>query len=308
MRRVLAVVALLVIGLSTAHAAMQAKPVEWKVGKDTFSGYLVYDDTNGIKRPGVVMVPDWKGVSDSAIEKAKHVAGDDYVVLDMTHLPGDFVVEHFPTIHERCMALGIDMRRQPIPVVPAAHYSCGGVAVDVRGRSSVRNLYAIGEVGMTGLHGACRLASNSLLEAMVYAAHAADDVRTAEAARPANVAPWYPGEAGSSDEAVVVTHNWDEIRRLMWNYVGIVRSDRRLERAARRIELIRDEIRDYYWNVAISGDLVELRNIALVAHLIIECARRRPESRGLHFNIDHPNHDPRLARDTIVVRGDGPVV
>ena len=243
-----------------------------------------------------------------AIDSELKRTGDDHVVLDMTHLPGDFLIERFPNIHQRCMELGIDMRREPIPVVPAAHYCCGGVAVDARGRSSVRNLYAIGEVSMTGLHGACRLASNSLLEAMVFGARAADDVRHAEVTRPAHVAPWYAGEAGSSDEVVVVSHNWDEIRRLMWNYVGIVRSDRRLERAARRIELIRDEIRDYYWNVAITGDLVELRNIALVAHLIIECARRRPESRGLHFNIDHPNHDPRLARDTIVVRGDGPVV
>ena len=139
--------------------------------------------------------------------------------------------------------------------MPAAHYSCGGVVVDERGRSSVRNLYAIGEVSMTGLHGACRLASNSLLEAMVFAARAADDVRDASSDRPAHVAPWYAGEAGSSDEAVVVSHNWDEIRRLMWNYVGIVRTDRRLERAARRIELIRAEIRDYYWNVAVNGDL-----------------------------------------------------
>ncbi len=249
-----------------------------------------------------------RDIVSRAIDAELKRTGDDYVVLDMTHLPGDFVVEHFPTIHERCMALGIDMRRQPIPVVPAAHYSCGGVAVDVRGRSSVRNLYAIGEVGMTGLHGACRLASNSLLEAMVYAARAADDVRSAEAARPANVAPWYPGEAGSSDEAVVVTHNWDEIRRLMWNYVGIVRTDRRLERAARRIELIRSEIRDYYWNVTISADLLELRNIALCADLIIESARRRPESRGLHYNLDHPDRDARYAHDTILARGDGVVV
>ena len=249
-----------------------------------------------------------RDIVSRAIDAELKRTGDDHVVLDMTHLPGEFLVGHFPNIHKRCLELGIDMRTQPIPVVPAAHYSCGGVAVDARGRSTVRNLYAIGEVSMTGLHGACRLASNSLLEAMVFAARAAEDVRHAEVARPAQVAPWYAGEAGSSDEAVVVTHNWDEIRRLMWNYVGIVRSDRRLERAARRIELIREEIRDYYWNVAITGDLVELRNIALVAHLIIECARRRPESRGLHFNIDHPNHDPRLARDTIVVRGDGPVV
>jgi L-aspartate oxidase len=249
-----------------------------------------------------------RDIVSRAIDAEMKRTGDDHVVLDMTHLSGDFLVEHFPMIHKRCMELGIDMRTQPIPVVPAAHYCGGGVVVDENGRSTVKNLYAIGEVAMTGLHGACRLASNSLLEAMVFAARAADDVRGVKSVRPAQVAPWYAGEAGSSDEAVVVSHNWDEIRRLMWNYVGIVRTDRRLERAARRIELIRSEIRDYYWNVTINGDLVELRNIALLADLIIECARRRPESRGLHFNLDHPEHDPRLAHDTVIARGDGPVV
>jgi L-aspartate oxidase len=243
-----------------------------------------------------------------AIDNELKRTGDDFVSLDMTHLPADFLVERFPNIHQRCMELGIDMRRMPIPVVPAAHYCCGGVAVDMNGRSSVRNLYAIGEVSMTGLHGACRLASNSLLEAMVYAARAADDIKSAGSDRPSHVAPWYAGEATSSDEAVVVSHNWDEIRRLMWNYVGIVRTDRRLERAAQRIELIRSEIRDYYWNVRVNGDLLELRNIALVADLIVESARRRSESRGLHYTLDHPDHDPRLARDTILARGDGPVV
>jgi L-aspartate oxidase len=243
-----------------------------------------------------------------AIDAELKRSGDDCVSLDMTHLPGPFLVERFPNIHQRCMELGIDMRITPIPVVPAAHYCCGGVVVDMRGRSSVRNLYSIGEVSMTGLHGACRLASNSLLEAMVYAARAADDVKGAGSDRPSHVAPWYAGEATSSDEAVVVTHNWDEIRRLMWNYVGIVRTDRRLERAAQRIELIRSEIRDYYWNVRVNGDLVELRNIALVADLIVESARRRSESRGLHYTLDHPDHDPRLAHDTVLARGDGPVV
>ena len=243
-----------------------------------------------------------------AIDAELKRSGDDYAVLDMTHLPPDFLVERFPTIHARCLELGIDMRTMPIPVVPAAHYSCGGVVVDGHGRSSVKNLYAIGEVSMTGLHGACRLASNSLLEAMVYAARAADDIRGAASTRPAQVGPWYAGDAGSSDEAVVVSQNWDEIRRLMWNYVGIVRTDRRLERAARRIELIQSEIREYYWNVTVNGDLIELRNIALVADLIIESARRRAESRGLHYNLDHPDHDPRLAHDTVLARGDGPGV
>jgi L-aspartate oxidase len=241
-----------------------------------------------------------------AIDAELKRTGDDSVVLDMTHLPPDFLVERFPTIHKRCMELGIDMRTTPIPVVPAAHYSCGGVMVDKRGRTSVRNLYAIGEAAMTGLHGACRLASNSLLEALVYAARAADDVRDVTVDRPQRVAPWYPGDASSGEEAVLVSHAWDEIRRLMWNYVGIVRTDKRLERASRRIDLIREEIRDYYWNVLVNGDLLELRNIALVADLIIQSARRRPESRGLHYTLDHLEHDPRLARDTVLARGDGP--
>jgi L-aspartate oxidase len=267
-------------------------------------------------RDGTAFMPRYHEMKDlaprdvvsRAIDAEMKRTGDDHVGLDMTHLAGDFVVARFPNIHRRCLELGIDMRQQPIPVVPAAHYSCGGVLVDEHGRSSVKNLYAIGEVAMTGLHGACRLASNSLLEAMVFGARAADDVRGVRSERPAQVAPWYSGDAASPDDAVVVSHNWDEIRRLMWNYVGIVRTDRRLERAARRIELIRSEIRDYYWNVTITGDLVELRNIALVADLIIESARRRPESRGLHYTLDHPDHDPRLARDTVIARGDGPVV
>jgi len=227
-------------------------------------------------------------------------------VLDMTHLPGDFLVERFPNIHKRCMELGIDMRTQPIPVVPAAHYSCGGVAVDARGRSTVRNLYAIGEVSMTGLHGACRLASNSLLEAMVFAERASHAVREAESVRPPGVASWASGAATDSDDAIVVTQNWDEIRRLMWSYVGIVRTDKRLERARRRIELIREEIHDYYWNFKITSDLLELRNLALMAHLIIESARRRQESRGLHYTLDYPAKDDRFRRDTVLQRGDGP--
>lgn len=241
-----------------------------------------------------------------AIDAELKRTGDDHVLLDMTHLPPDFVAERFPNIFRRCSELGIDMRVRGIPVVPAAHYSCGGILVDARGRSSVRNLYAAGEAAMTGLHGACRLASNSLLEALVFAARAADDVRDATVDRPPVVTPWYAGEATSSDEAVMVSHAWDEIRRLMWNYVGIVRTDARLERAARRIALIREEIREYYWNFLISGDFLELRNLALVADLIIHSARRRPESRGLHHNLDHPDKDPRLVKDTVLARGDGP--
>ncbi len=241
-----------------------------------------------------------------AIDDMLKRTGDDHVVLDMTHLDPAFVVERFPAIHAACMGFGIDMRSEPIPVVPAAHYSCGGVVSDEHGRTSLRNLYAIGEVAMTGLHGACRLASNSLLEGLVFGARAADDARESIALRPAVVAPWYSGAASDPSEAVVVTQNWDEIRRLMWNYVGIVRTDKRLERARRRIELIREEIREYYWNFKLTGDLVELRNLALVGHLIIECARRRKESRGLHYTLDYPDKSERYRRDTILRRGDGP--
>ena len=241
-----------------------------------------------------------------AIDAELKRSGDDYVVLDMTHLPPDFLVQRFPAIHERCMALGIDMRVQPIPVVPAAHYSCGGVVTDTSGRTTLRNLYAIGETAMTGLHGACRLASNSLLEGVVFGRRAADDAAACAAVRPPHVAPWYSGAAQDPDEAVVVTQNWDEVRRLMWNYVGIVRTDKRLERARRRIELIRDEIREYYWNFKVTADLLELRNLALSAHLIIECAQRRKESRGLHYNSDHPAKADDWRADTIVRRSDGP--
>src|SRR6478672_10646918 len=166
-----------------------------------------------------------------AIDAELKRTGDDCAFLDMTHLDPAFLVERFPAIHARCMSFGIDMRVQPIPVVPAAHYSCGGVVTDDRGRTCVRNLYAVGEVAMTGLHGACRLASNSLLEGCVFGRRAAEDVKDLQSMRPAQVAPWYAGAATPSEEAVVITQNWDEVRRLMWNYVGIVRTDKRLERA-----------------------------------------------------------------------------
>jgi L-aspartate oxidase len=247
-----------------------------------------------------------RDVAARAIDAELKRTGDEHVVLDMTHLDPHFLVERFPAIHARCMQLGIDMRTQPIPVVPAAHHTTGGVVTDDKGRTNIRNLYAIGEVAMTGLHGACRLASNSLLEGVVFGRRAADDVRGLESVRPAQVAPWYAGAASPSDEAVVITQNWDEVRRLMWNYVGIVRTDKRLERARRRIELIRAEIREYYWNFKVTGDLLELRNLALVAHLIVESARRRKESRGLHFNSDYPHKEERFARDTMLRRGDGP--
>jgi L-aspartate oxidase len=241
-----------------------------------------------------------------AVDNELKRTGDDFVELDMTHLKPDFVRERFPMIYGRCLEYGIDITKQPIPVVPAAHYMCGGVVTDDRGRTTVRNLYAIGEVACTGLHGACRLASNSLLEGLVFGQRAADDVKDVTAVRPPGVAQWMSGAATDSDDAIVVTQNWDEIRRLMWSYVGIVRTDKRLERARRRIELMRDEIREYYWNFKINGDLIELRNLALVAHLIIESARRRKESRGLHYTLDYLGKEERWRKDTVLQRGDGP--
>jgi len=234
--------------------------------------------------------------------------GTDCVYLDMTALPAGLVSSRFPNIHEKCLSLGIDMREQPIPVVPGAHYCCGGVLVDAQGRTTLRKLSAAGEVSCSGLHVACRLASNSLLEALVFAARAAKHDLAASPVRPAQVRPWSSGNAVNSDEAVVVSQNWDEVRRAMWNFVGIVRSERRLDRARRRIELIREESREYYWNFLITSDLIELRNIALVAHLIIESARRRKESRGLHFTIDQPASDEQYRHDTVLNRVDGPSI
>jgi L-aspartate oxidase len=240
-----------------------------------------------------------------AIDNELKMSGADSVFLDMTHLDAEFVRDRFPTIAESCARLGIDITKEPIPVVPAAHYMCGGVATDENGRTTVRNLYAIGETACTGLHGACRLASNSLLEGVVFAARAAESVRQAEMLRPANVVSWISGNATDSDDAIVVTLNWDEIRRFMWSYLGIVRSEKRIERARRRIELLRQEINEYYWDFKINSDIVELRNLALVAHLIIESARRRKESRGLHYMVDYPNKSAR-EQDTTLQLTNGP--
>ncbi len=233
-------------------------------------------------------------------------AGARCVHLDMRHLDPDVLVRRFPAIHARCMSVGIDMREQPIPVVPAAHYMCGGVVVDRFGRTDIPGLLAIGEVAMSGLHGACRLASNSLLEAVVLAAGAAEIADEFGRGPPSNVNPWNEGTAKNSDEAVMVSANWQEVRALMWNFVGIVRSDKRLERGRRRIELLREEIAEYYWKFRVTRDVLELRNIALVGHLILECARHRRETRGLHYNLDCPETLPEFAHNTAFDKRTGP--
>jgi L-aspartate oxidase len=233
-------------------------------------------------------------------------SGEPCVHLDVTHLRPEFLRERFPGIHDRCLALGIDITKQPIPVVPAAHYMCGGVVVDPFGRTDVPGLFAIGEVAMSGMHGACRLASNSLLEAVALAAGAAEVCDEQLREPPRDVAQWNEADAVDSDEAIMVSANWEEVRSLMWNFVGIVRSDKRLERARRRIEMLREEIHEYYWRFRVTRDLLELRNIALVGHLIIECARRRKESRGLHYTLDHPEENPEFACDTVFNKRQGP--
>jgi len=229
--------------------------------------------------------------------------GLECVYLDMRHLPRDEIERRYPNIHGRLLELGIDMVTEPIPVVPAAHYTCGGIQTNLKGESSIKNLFAIGEAACTGLHGANRLASNSLLEALVFAHRAADESRARVADfEPAEIPHWEVGSAVDSDEIVVVRQVWEEIRRFMWNYVGIVRTHRRLKRARRRIALVQEEIETYYWDFKVTGDLIELRNLAVVADLIVQCALKRRESRGLHYTLDFPESDDRFIADTVIQR------
>ena len=225
--------------------------------------------------------------------------GLDCVFLDMTHKSPEFLKDHFPTIQARCLQLGIDITREPIPVVPAAHYTCGGVVTDLAARTDLAGLYAVGETAFTGLHGANRLASNSLLECLVFSAAAAEDILAAPVDPLPHLPQWDESRVRDADEEIVISHNWAELRRFMWDYVGIVRTNKRLERALHRIRLLEREIDEYYANYRVGNDLIELRNLVLTAHLIVKSAQRRHESRGLHFSRDYPDTLPR-ALETVL--------
>lgn len=243
-----------------------------------------------------------------AIDEEMKKTGDDFVYLDATHLQSDFLKERFPNIYKKCLEFGIDITQEPIPVVPAAHYCCGGVLTDIYGETTIPFLFAAGETACTGLHGANRLASNSLLEALVFARRAAirgiEYLKERSIPYDVEIPPWIVGFARRPDEGVVISQNWDELRRFMWNYVGIFRSNRRLIGARQRFDILWQEVQEFYWNYYLTPDLIELRNIASVAHLIIESAIYRKESRGLHYNVNHPyKDDVHFKHDTIVSKG-----
>ncbi|MEN8215404.1 MAG: L-aspartate oxidase [Pseudomonadota bacterium] len=236
-----------------------------------------------------------------AIDHEMKRLGCDCVFLDISHKPKQFIVEHFPNIYNHCLALGINMANQAIPVVPAAHYTCGGVMTDRHGRTDIAGLYATGEVAFTGLHGANRMASNSLLECLVFAHAASLDIlaQLNDIPPPPPLPTWDESRVTHSDEEIVVSHNWDELRRFMWDYVGIVRTTKRLQRAKRRVDLLHSEIQEYYSNFRVTNDLLELRNLTLVADLIIRSAQLRYESRGLHYTLDYPKNSA-VAQNTIL--------
>ena len=228
-----------------------------------------------------------------AIDFEMKKRGLDYVELDISHQPADFLKEHFPTIYARCLELGIDITKQPIPIVPATHYTCGGIVTDLSGRTDLPGLYAVGETAYTGLHGANRLASNSLLECVVLGRAAAQHIELQAKPKQATLPAWDESRVTNADEEVVITQNWDELRRFMWNFVGIVRTSKRLERAQHRLAVLKEEIDEYYANFRITRDLLELRNLVEVASLIVRSAKSRRESRGLHYSLDYPDTLPK---------------
>ncbi len=236
-----------------------------------------------------------------AIDFEMKKRGLDCVYLDISHKPEAFLAEHFPNIKARCLELGIDIAREPIPVVPAAHYTCGGIVTDQRARTDIPGLYVAGEASCTGLHGANRLASNSLLECLVYSEAAARDILAQGDAALPDLPPWDASRVADPDEEIVISHNWDELRRFMWDYVGIVRTTKRLQRAQHRIRLLKREIEEFYSHFRVSHDLIELRNLVVTADLIVRCALQRRESRGLHFSRDYPEMLPQ-ARNTVLKR------